>query len=94
MEKGVTGTTYHFGAPKFTPGCSGVRVVRSLVFCVVFCCSFFVLLSFFFFCPMCFLYFDLRIMITPLVSSNSSFLDFYIANSLKQESAGRHVAAL
>jgi hypothetical protein len=48
MEKGVTGTTYHFGAPKFTPGCSGVRVVRSLVFCVVFCCSFFVLLSFFF----------------------------------------------
>jgi hypothetical protein len=36
----------------------GVRVARSLVFCVVFCRSLFVLLYFF----------DLRILITPLVS--------------------------
>jgi hypothetical protein len=39
----------------------GVRVARSLVFCVVFCRSLFVLLSFF----------DLRILITPLVSSKN-----------------------
>jgi len=42
----------------------GVRVARSLFFCVVLCRSLFVLLSFF----------DLRILITPLVSSKSSNL--------------------
>jgi hypothetical protein len=42
--------------------CSGVRVDWSLVFCVVFCRSLFVLLSFFFW-PLCCLSFDLRIMI-------------------------------
>jgi len=46
--------------------------VRSLVLCVMFCRSSFVLLSFFF-CPLCCLsFFDLRILITPLVYSNSS----------------------
>ena len=50
---------------------SGVHVIRSLVFYVVFCRSLFVLL-FFFFWPLCCLsFFDLRILITPLVSSNS-----------------------
>ena len=48
---------------------SGVRVTRSLVLSVCFvdrCLSFF-------FCPLCCLsYFDMRILITPLVSSNSS----------------------
>ena len=34
---------YPSGAPKFTPGYSGVLVVRSSVFCVVFCRSCFVL---------------------------------------------------
>ena len=41
---GVTngaGTTLHSGAPEFTPCFSGVHVARSLVFCVVFCRSFF-----------------------------------------------------
>ena len=42
------------------------------VFCVVFCRSLFVLLSFFFF-P---LSVDLRILITPLVFSNSSYIIF------------------
>ena len=79
-------TAYPSEAPEFTPGFSGVRVARSLVFCVVFCRSLFVLLSFFFW-PLCFLsFFDLRILITslwylrftdsdylPLLSSNSSW---------------------
>ena len=33
------------GAPKFIPSFNGVRVVRSLVFCVMFCRSLFVLFS-------------------------------------------------
>ena len=49
-----------------------VHVARSLVFYVFFCRSLFVLVSFFFW-PLCCLFcFDLRIMITPLVSWNSS----------------------
>jgi hypothetical protein len=42
----------------------GVRVARSLVLCVMFCRSLFVLLYFFFW-PLCCLSFDLRILITP-----------------------------
>ena len=54
-----------------TPVFSGVRVTRSLVFYVVLCISLFVLLSFFFW-PLCCLSFsDLRILIIPLISSNS-----------------------
>jgi len=52
---------------------SGVLVTRSLVLCVCFvdrCLSFCV----FFFWPLCCLFFfDIRILITPLVSSNSSY---------------------
>ena len=55
-----------------SPFFSGVHVTRSIVFCVMFCRSSFVLLSFFFF-SLCRLFFDLRIMIIPLVSS--IFLD-------------------
>jgi len=50
---------------------SPVRVARSLVLCVVFCRSLFVLLSFFSW-PLYCLFFDIRILIAPLVSSNSS----------------------
>jgi len=53
------------------PVFSGVRVTRSLVLCVMFCRSLFVLLSLFF-RPLCCLSFDLLILINPLVSSNSS----------------------
>ena len=42
-------TAYPFGAPEFTPILSGVHVSRSLVFCVVFCRSLFVLLVIMFF---------------------------------------------
>ena len=55
------------------PILSGVRVVtRSLLVCVMFCRSFFVLLSFFIWSLFC-LSFDLRILIIPLISSNSSY---------------------
>jgi hypothetical protein len=68
------------------PGFSGVRVTRSFSFRCMFCRSLFVLLYFFFcrslfvllfffFCPLCCLFFNLQILITPLVSSNSSFVD-------------------
>ena len=56
---------------------SGVCVAQSLVLCVIFCRSLFVLL-YFFFC----LFFDLRILITPLVSSNSS-LKSYLQNCIQ-----------
>jgi hypothetical protein len=40
---------------------SGVRVTRSLVFCVMFCRSLFVFCTFFFW-PLCCLFFDLRLL--------------------------------
>jgi hypothetical protein len=48
---------------------NGVHVARSLVFCVVFCKMLFVLLSFFFWPLYCLSFFDLRLLITSLVSS-------------------------
>jgi hypothetical protein len=48
---------------------SGVRIVRSLVFCVRFCRSMFVFLSFFFWALCCLSFFDLRLPMTPLTSS-------------------------
>jgi hypothetical protein len=54
-----------------------VRAAQSLVFCVVFCRSLFVLL-FFFFCPLHCLSFDLRLLITPLVSSDYPFGIFWL----------------
>ena len=53
---------------------SGVSGIWSLVFCVVFCRSLFVLLSFFFGSLCCLIFYDLRLQITPLVSSNSSYI--------------------
>jgi hypothetical protein len=46
---------------------SGVYVTQSLIFCVVFCRLLFVLLYFFFW-PLCCLFFDLQLLITPQVS--------------------------
>ena len=51
------GITYPSGASEFTPVFSEVRVVRSLVLCVVFCRSLFVLLSFFFWSLCCLSFF-------------------------------------
>jgi hypothetical protein len=49
-------------------GFSGVRVPRSLIVCVIICRSLFVLSYFFFWSLCCLFFFDIRIMITPLVS--------------------------
>ena len=54
-------------------GFSGVRVARSLVFCVMFCRSLFVLLSCFFLPLCCLSFLDLRFLINSLVSSNFSY---------------------
>ena len=63
-------TVYPSGAHEFIIIFSKVHVARSLVFCVVFCRLLFVLLSFMF-QPLCYLsFFDLHILLTPLVSSN------------------------
>jgi hypothetical protein len=51
---------------------SGVRGARSLFFCVMFCRSLFVPLSFFFW-PLYCLSFYLRLLITPLASSSCSY---------------------
>ena len=59
----------HMGS---SPVFRGIRVARSLGFCVVICRSLFVLLSFYF-CALCFRSWDLRILITPLCSSNYSY---------------------
>jgi len=54
-----------FWAPGFTPDFSMVRVARSLVLCVMFCKSLIWQLC-------CLSFFDVRILITHLVSSSSS----------------------
>jgi hypothetical protein len=55
-----------------SPVCSGIRVARSLVFCVVNWWSSFVLLSFYLW-ALCFRSLDLWILITPLFSSNYAY---------------------
>ena len=63
------------GANKFTPVfLAGVCVGRSLVFCVVFCKSLFVLLFFFFLPLHCLPHFELWPLITTLLSSSIQFL--------------------
>ena len=74
MRTGVTcgaGTAYPSRAPEFTPSFE-VHVARSLVFCVMFCRSLFVLLSYFIW-PLCCLFFDWRLLITCLISSYISY---------------------
>jgi hypothetical protein len=61
-----------------SPVLSGVGVIRSLVLCVCFFRSLFVLLYFFTWPLCCMFFFDIRILITPLVSSNSKILDIVI----------------
>jgi len=64
-------TDYPSG-PELIPVFSGVRVVQSLVFCqlyVIVCAG----LSFFFWSLYCLSVFELRLLLTPLVFSNSSY---------------------
>ena len=68
---GRAGTSYPSGAPEFTPICSVVRVAQSLVFCVLFS-QIIVYRSFW---PLyCLSFFNLRLLIAPLLSSSFSFL--------------------
>ena len=81
---GGTGTAHPSGAPEF----KWVRIVRSLFFCVVFCRSLFVLFLFGHcivcssFWPLYCLFFDLRLLIIPLVSSNFSYQSFLFNRNL------------
>ena len=55
---------------KIFSGVRVIRVTRSLVLCVCFVDR----CLYFFFWPLCYLFFDLRILITHLLSSNSSYM--------------------
>jgi len=62
---------YIISAQILPPGFSGISVVQSLVFCVVFSRLLFFLLSFFVFWPLHWLsFFELQLVITTLVYSN------------------------
>ena len=77
---GVTsgaGTTYHSEAPEFTPGFQWGSCFSIFSFMCMFCRSLFVHLYFFFWPLCCLLFFDIRILIAHLVSSNSSY-DIYL----------------
>jgi len=71
------GTAHSFGPPRFNPDFSLVRVTRSLVLyiCFVDRCLSFCIYSFGHL--YCLSLYDLWILITPLVSSNSSFGQSY-----------------
>ena len=67
------GTVYPSGAPEFTTDfkwCSCYSIFR---FMCMFCRSLFVLLPLFFWPLCCLFFFDVRILITSLISSNSSY---------------------
>ena len=72
VEQELLTPPQHLGSP---PVFSGVRVTRSLVLCV---CFLDLSLSFFYWPLFCLFFFDLRILITPLLSSNSCFLSFFV----------------
>ena len=61
------------GAPEFTPGLYWGSCYSIFSFMCVFCRSLFVLLCFFFWPLCCLSFFDIRILITSMVSSNSSY---------------------
>ena len=61
------------GAPEFTPGFQWDSCYSIFSFICMFCRSLFVLLYFLFWPLCCLFVFDIRILIAPLVSSNSSY---------------------
>ena len=64
-------TVYPSGAPDFTPDFKKGSCYSILSFICMFCRSLFVCLYFFFWPLCCLFFFDIRVLITPLVSSNS-----------------------
>ena len=77
-KNNTTGATYWAEithpswAHEFTSWFCGICVVQSLVFCVVFSRSLFVLLFFFLWLLHCLPFFNLRLLIAPLIFSNFS----------------------
>ena len=69
------GTSYPSGALEFIPGFYWGSFYSIFSFMCMFCRSLFVLLYFFFWPLCCLFFFDIRILITPLVSSSSSYLN-------------------
>ena len=76
VEQELLTLSEHLSSP---PVLSGVRVTRSLVLYVCFVARCLFLLSFFFWSLCCIFFINIRILITPLVSSNS----FYITCNLE-----------
>jgi hypothetical protein len=72
LERELPTLPEHMSSP---PVFSGDRDTRSLMLCVMFCRLLFDLLTFFFWSLCCLSYFDIRILITPLVSATSSYED-------------------
>ena len=65
------GTAYPSGASEFTPSFWWGSCYSIFSFICMFCRSLFVLLYFFFWPLCCLFFFDIRMLIAPLVSSNS-----------------------
>ena len=75
---GVTsgaGTAFPSREPEFTPGFQWGSCYLIFRFICMFCRSLFVLLYLFFWPLCCLFFYDIRILITPLVSSNSSAME-------------------
>jgi hypothetical protein len=68
---------YPSGAHEFTPDFKWGSCYSIFSFMCMFCRSLFVILYFFFWSWCCLFFFDLRILITALVSSNSSYHTYY-----------------
>ena len=92
---GVTsgaGTAYPTGAPEFTPGFQWCSCYSIFGFICIFCRSLFVFLYFFFWPLCCLFFFDIGILINPLVSSNSSCYHFVgLCQTMYHCSAKRYV---
>ena len=69
-----TGTAYPSRAPEFPLVFSGGSCYSILSFMCMFCRSLFVLLYFFCRTLCCIFFFDIRILFTPLISSNSTYI--------------------
>ena len=72
LKENVLLINSYFGTPAFNPGIQLGSCYSIFSFMCMFCRLLFVLLSFFFWPLCCLSFFDLRVLFTPLVSSNSS----------------------
>ena len=70
--------------PEFTPGFQWGSCYSIFSFICMFCRSLFVILYFFFWPLLCLFFFDILIMIVPLVSSNSSITVIKFVSDLRQ----------